>query len=277
MNPSPHDPLNEEERRWAERLVALPEREPSAALDARIRTMARAAVSARRPYSHVVGWGLGASAAAVLSVALLLPALQQGELRQTAPTFIEPVAAPASRVPVEATESTLPSSKADQPPLILEAAAERSNAPTPAIPATPMPQAFPAGSLVTPLAEPAPPPAPSAPAPIEQERKPGAAGAAQAGAAATDPAARAAPATATSPATQPPPAAVYREEAKQRAPTAFEAPAVEADPAAWLQRIERLLHQRDFEVARREWRRFRERYSDYPVDADLKQQLDTLP
>jgi hypothetical protein len=64
MNEAMHEPLSEEEARWAARLAQLPDGEPGAELDARIRSQARAALR-RRPLPW---WGGALAAALALGV-----------------------------------------------------------------------------------------------------------------------------------------------------------------------------------------------------------------
>jgi len=66
-----HHPLDPEEQALARRWSTLPDGEPPAALDARIRAQAHAAARASRPKVRPWAWGLSTAAAAVLAVGLL--------------------------------------------------------------------------------------------------------------------------------------------------------------------------------------------------------------
>ena len=154
--PTPHEPLDDQERELARVLRALPGAEPSAGVDQRIlRAAANAAASTRRPVRRWLavgsaGWGIGGAAAAVLALGVgwhILDPARQAAFQESAPV-------PAAESRDDAVTVTLgePRAKAPSQPAV-----------APAAPAVTRP--VPKPRDVTSLAAPAPAIAPAAPPP----------------------------------------------------------------------------------------------------------------
>lgn len=270
MNTPLHAPLDPHEQALAQALANLPELEPSAQLDAWVLATARA--ERHRPVKPRPSWfgaAFAAVAVAVLAVGITWQASLYDPLRNwhfdtpsapvdTRPDVIDVTIAKPEAGAQPTQDEIAPASKAEQAAAFAGKRSEpaesapaanlerhRAQAVQPAPPQRQLAPRYPPASHTDSTPRPAPAPVPASPP-------------------ATD------AATVPQPVSPPPSARqVLSPPATTRIPAG-----VEADAAAWLERIRTHLHQGERDQAAAELRAFQQHYPDLAIPDDLKDLLD---